>query len=386
MTENKKNKINLHHRKFFSVLFSLFGFVFISSFSATNSLYPPDIKDTIIVYDSVWQNDTLYIYETLHITVSVETTDSLENINEDSLQAEENFENNFVQEDDVVERDFLHPTNYFNPQIDKKSDKFLSLQDFSVGYEFMPVNFSVYNYSTASNSNFNDLLNNSLTPKFAYSTGFFAEIDKNNFAIQSGMYHTQFWERFYMIDEFTNIDTLININILQTTKWQVDTVYFLNLDSLLQGDTVWIPYFDSTKINYVDTNIVTTFDTTNTVYEYYSKNRYTYFEVPLIFSYNFNFQRFNIGLQAGVIASFLIQNRGLMFGNDGLVLLQKQIPRTKIFVSPYISFKAGYKITDNLSVYVSPFYRFPMQNFYSEELIFRKMSAYGAKFGIQYYF
>jgi len=362
---------------------SLFFFFIISSFSGNNNLIPPKTNDTIIVLDSVWQNDTLYIYETLHITVNTYDTvknDAIDTINEAVTEI------NSEIDLDLPERGFIHPTSISSAKYKTPLERILSFPTYTFGYDFSPMIFSNQTFFINENEEYKDLYINSLTERYVFSAGSFAELSRNNYLIESGFYFTRFFENFKFSESYETVTINNFYNYYDIINWNVDTIYFLNIDSLLLGDTVWIQYFDSTFTITQDSNFVTNYNVAKYNSNYNNKNLYTYFEIPIIFGYKFNYQNFNFSLKAGIITSFFISTQGFHISYKDKYIVSKNTNGdfAKVFYSSYLSSKIVYNLTPYFGFYVEPFYRFPLSVNRKNNLITNKLYAYGIKFGLQF--
>ncbi len=388
MQKKNKNK----PKYLFNLFIIIFVFFIISSFTKTNTFIPPKINDTIIVIDSVWENDTLYIYETLHITVN--TYDSLKNNLDSTTQEITNTDSNIINNLDnldtlnlnLPERGFIHPTSISRASYKTPFEKIISYPSYTFGYNLSLLNFSNSNVFIDNNAEYKELYNKSLTEKNALSVGGFVELSRNNYSLETGGYFTRFFEDFKFSESYETVNISTFYNFFEIINWKVDTIYFLNLDSLLLGDTVWMPYFDSTLIVSIDSNLTTNYDTTKYDSNYDTKNLYTYFEIPIIFGYDYKFNSFIFSLKAGIITSFFISTKGfnILYKNKYIVSKNENINFSKVFFSSYLSTKITYKITPSFGFYVEPFYRLPLTQSYYNSLITTRLTAYGVKFGLQY--
>ncbi len=387
--ENKKLKnraIYLVYRIFIFVIILLIMSAF--SFLPANRYIPPQINDTIVVYDSVWVNDTLFIYKNIYITFSV--TDS---VPEDNIANTDTLMNDVTESDslpdyDIVDRDFIYPTSISRASYKTPFERVVTFPNYTIGTEIMPMGFTALKQFSTTNNEIKTLYNNSLKQRQAFSTGGFVELTKNRYSIHLGTYSTKFYEKLNYSESSSEIFPISYYNIFDVLNWNVDTIMFLNLDSLLAGDTVWEPYYDTIKYTLKDSTFINTYDTITNNTKYNLTNTYTFFEIPIIFGYKINFNRFSFSFKAGIITSFFISSKGfnISYHNKYIVSKNEYLNFSKVFFSSYFSSKFAYKINPNIGLYFEPFYRFPLSKTYSNNLVVSKFTNYGVKIGVQYTF
>jgi hypothetical protein len=363
----KKNKISSRLKSISGILILLFLMHTLSSHkSFTISHQPPEIKDTIWVYDTIFQYDTIYIYETIHDTVFLHDTVKLSE-NTDSIPKEK--------------------TNYFFnfslkiPELKHKPKYYLG-PDISV---FMTDNFIMSNQST--NNDIYELYKNSFKLFPGVSLGLSFHVDYNNYILQTGINLTDFIEKFEFVNQNLKIDTLEFFEYFQNSLLDIDTIWYVDLDSLLQGDTIWKQHIDTTLLIFQDSILVTNYDTTINVISKRSYNHLSYFEIPLIFGYNFSFKKISIAPKAGIIIGFLSYTNGKIFnynGNFSIVDLQTECSFPIISFSTFLAVNLRYKINKKTFVYIEPFFRNNLSGTYYNEYFTKKYFSYGIKFGFSF--
>ena len=376
---HSKIKFNKKFRLLVLLIFP-FIFLFLNFSNIPSNILPPHVNDTIITYDSVWVNDTLFIYETIHITA-----DNNNNNSQDTILAEQDTTNYY----EYLSRGFINPTSFVFRKKQTLFNKIITFPDYTTNISTSIFNLSLLNANSNTDMDFNDLLNNSLSPRYGVSIGNSIELSKKNILLETGYAYTVLFEKFNFYKELIDIDTSSYYKIFDVSNWKVDTILFLNLDSLLIGDTVWMQYLDSTLITTQDSTFATDYDTITQTYNYDENNTYSYIDIPIIFGYDFSYKKFIFSVKAGIIGSFPVRTSGKSFSYlNGFEAknINEILNFRKIFFSTYTALGIKYRLGNHFGFYIEPFLRYPITHTYKNYTISRKYYSYGIKFGCQFYF
>ena len=172
-------------------------------------------------------------------------------------------------------------------------------------------------------------------------------------------------------------DTSYSTSIFQHQIAVYDTTWYIDLDSLVNGDTVWRYYVDTSYTTVYDTITVQNVDTTKKIYKYKSRNLYKRFDIPIFLSYNFDYQRFTFTPTLGVIFSILYYEKGKYVDEN----FNKAFVFRRLDLFFYTGFYASYKINDHFSLFLGGFSKFSYPYFYSYNEKRINFYSFGLSFG-----
>lgn len=276
----------------------------------TNTIYSQNI-DTTYVIDSLWRNDTLYIIKTAHIKIIIH----------DSIEKKENKKTIEPKENEIIRYPFFNHSDI--SQYKKKHS-----------IDFSPV----FGFGYFKSVNYNFLyLDTTTTPLLYGKFGIDVSYTKNYFSIISGIENTCLLEYFYFSHSWIDIKSSKKTKFTFKKFWKIDTIWFLDVDSLLAGDTVYVPYYDSTLQTIVDSQKITKYDTTKHTAEWNTINCLASISLPLIFKYNLDLNVNKIGFAAGVITNAYLLKKYKIANPD----INSYIPvyYTKLIFSAYLGFE-----------------------------------------------
>jgi len=199
----------------------------------------------------------------------------------------------------------------------------------------------------------------------SYSGGIMAGYKFNkNVLLKGGINFTSINEKFHIvIKDVKNTQTVITID----TVWNSDGTYNITRDT--------------------------------TIKEIYGKediqkiNTYSMIDIPLILGYQFKHNDFNLGLNAGIILNILSFQKGTMLNMNGEVESfdgnsdNPDIFNKNLGVSIYTSAYLGYRINDNVELFVEPKFRYFLKSFTNANYpLTQKYSKFGISLGPRYFF
>ena len=267
----------------------------------------------------------------------------------------------------------------------------LSSNHWFVGLNFSP-NYNKINYTVSNNENNNlvDKLKSSSNNNLAYSFG--ADIGYNfkNISLISGINYTQFNEKFNAEYEEINIKQINYWEYNNSTQTIYDTTNYINIDSLMQGDTTYVQIIDSTEITVTDSSLASENDTSITNKNMKYINKYKYIEIPLIIEYTFNrANKISPFIRTGLITGLHIKTQGFTYSTQNNQQLIENTDLPYIKANFWLLFGAGinYKLNDKFSVLVYPYYRYHLNSIIADKTYYRQsLNNMGINFGFRYKF
>jgi len=230
---------------FFLPFLCLFAFTFsINLSSFANFCKPPQVADTIFVYD------TIYVKEVVRDTVVI-------NIYGKDITKEKN-NNKIKPKKFKYSIDFLLATGITETSFSGKGryDQNIALKKSAI----------------------------SLLPGFSSSIMFNYNFKKKH-KFQIGLCFTEIREKFNYKSEAFDIKSTWSYLYYNTIVQKIDTIWFLDIDQLLHGDSVWVPYLYQYNTIKKDSIYSEKIDSTKLFYHDDIVNKYYYFEIPLIYGY-----------------------------------------------------------------------------------------------------
>ncbi len=238
------------------------------------TIFSQNRVDTTYTLDSIWRNDTLFIVKKMHLTVIIDN-------NETIIDTQKHSDNKQL------------PVNLQPVALEPVRKKFINYNNISLIYEL-----GFYNVVKSQTDEF---LENTLTNLYSNSFGLSFDVEQLFFRYSVGLMLTNYYEKFEFNDKWNVIDSAIQTIVDINSYWEVDTFWYLNLDSLLVGDTVWCPYYDSNQIVIYDTSYKTNYDTTKYQRYYNRINKLRFIELPIIAGFNYTYKRWTFSVSSGFI-------------------------------------------------------------------------------------
>ena len=149
------------------------------------------------------------------------------------------------------------------------------------------------------NSEFNNVVDyrKSLTdPAFSYSVGANLNYYWKNWLFQCGVAYTELTEKIKAQQQFKDVFSFDYYQYFNNGFFVNDTVWFLDMDSLLQnGDSIWLPgIINQTWQDHRDSTLQKGYDTITTNTYSTVKNKYSYFEIPVMVGFELRQNKFTI--------------------------------------------------------------------------------------------
>jgi len=334
----------------------------------------PQVPDTVLQYDTIYTYeiiyDTIFYYDTIYI------------------EEYEKMPAKFAHDIELNPFNYFSNTNFLNRDKDSTnlfSDRKWSFEIFTSGFG------GSYSYNTKdiNKNKLADIRDSSFSPKLGYNGGLNINFHINkNLMIQSGLAFSWYNENLNFYSKGSIMDTISDFTIQDSEIPQVDTIYFLNVDALVMGDSVFIQHYDTVMIPTTDTIPFSRYELKDTISQREGVYRMQYFEVPLIASYNFDWEMISISSKAGLITGFLYgYNRYEIYTDNSIFKsgIQEKKELKSINLSAYFSLSFEYQLDRHWSILGEPWLRIPITDFSESEGVVLKMRAQGIRVGIRYY-
>ncbi|MBT3208149.1 MAG: hypothetical protein HN704_04550 [Bacteroidetes bacterium] len=334
--------------------------------------------DTIIVYDTIYTYDTVFTYQTIHDTVFyydslfVDEIEKMKKIEHKKADLRANCYDNF-------DFDFRNSIIQKN-KIEKSNIDIIWAYGIKSYRASFPETNDLYKFREKAIQSAN-----SLNIGFKYNYNIWKKL-----SLSSGLSYSLSHDNFSFSYDNLNIDTSLVADIFENIHSNVDSVYFINIDSLFSmGDTIWETFYDTSYSYTFDTNYVEKYDTVFINHSKNAINKIEYLQIPLIASWYFNFGNLNFSLSSGIINEFLIRHKKYeVYFEDDLysTKLQTKNELQSYSLSLYISCLAEYKFSTQWSFLVEPYFKQSIFNLYKNDDYKLKTNISGLKTGLRYYF
>lgn len=205
-----------------------------------------------------------------------------------------------------------------------------------------------------------------------------------NILFQSGINVARFGEAYkYSYHVFLED---AHYDIFERGYYQTDTVWIVQVDSMLGGVTYLVPHLEQSWITTTDSTLVTSTDTLD-LGLITSQNQYTYVEVPLSLGYEVRRDKLTYTIKAGVTAGMFVDASGKTLSMDdihGVDNITGELPFNKFRYNATFGLGVAYDITSRIGVFGEFFYRHPLNYVYQPEYYFnQKLSYAGYKLGVR---
>ena len=367
--------------RFFIFLLTVLSVVSLSSFKPEINkkiqFKFSDTEDTIFIYDTIVYYDTTIIYDTLYIPPDNKYT-SIFNDSLLKLPKKMKFGEILMQDSNfLIIRKF-------------SKNKRKKINIFSLDLLFSPVySFQTFN-SDLIYKDVSEINKNAVNASMGSSLGLNLNFNKNYNTFSSGINITNFKINFSNVSILYHIDTVSKMQFIQRTEPVIDSIRLINIDTLIAtGDTLYYYFVDTTYNTFIDTNYVLTPDTTKEFYNDRSKNSYTFFEIPLLFSRNFYTPNFNFSPEIGIITSFFVNSKGKIVSLTNLFQTNnlKNEPKFAVVnLSVYAGIQFNYYITNRIDFVTSAYIRRNINSIYKDYPLISRFNSFGIKFGFRYKF
>lgn len=190
-----------------------------------------------------------------------------------------------------------------------------------------------------------------------------------------------------VVENSIRIDTLNQWNYFQREIVLYDTTWFINMDSLLVGDTVWVPYVETTTQYLNDSTITQKLDTTYQTKNTKNLNHYISLQIPFSVSYTlFSNNRFFVDVTGGATAGLLLHTSGKIISPEtGEIIDVEGFNNIDSWnFSLYGGSRVTWKITPLFSMYLSGGYCYGLSYFLTGNYYRVKHNDLSFSLGVSY--
>ncbi len=413
-------KINSKHKYFF-LLVILLNLLLTNSFNTKGQQITNDleiINDTVIVYDTVWEYET--VYDTVWIIDTVFVDNIVNNLKKMtpkkinylifspkySLEAEKTpITRTYKRKNRPAKRskyykfryDLKHKNRTANNNKKRKSKSVTSVTLNPFKGKFDPRVFSrgIYSidgyygfiFQNTQYSGHEDIINfiSSYTDLNGNEYGIRLNYNLFQYGVQTGIGILNLKENFDYIKTNYLIDSTKQTETISYTKTVTDTIMFIDIDKLLEGDTVWVEYYDTYDTLIIEDSIYYTYDTTTVNQEKSDIISHQLFEIPLIFTYDWAFGKTTIQLKLGGVNQFHLFSKGEIKSIDGNIgQVDKIITFTKYNFALYGGIGFLYDITNRWAVAADAYYKYPLRTFAETKGVVFIKQTFGINFSVKF--
>ncbi len=271
------------------------------------------------------------------------------------------------------------PTNRISKQYTNSGSLRIGITWFKPSINYSPRNNEV--------SDQVEKMNETHYAQNSYGLSFTYLYSKNKIGFETGLGFSQ-----YNMNSDYEYEKLVTDSSLQWEYFnkeitQIDTTWYLNLDTLLQtGDTLLIPNIDSTKVWVTDSTGKIIIDTSFVTAVSKIKYSYSFLEIPIIAHYTLSNKKLSVRVSAGLIPMFLISKAGnIYFPESGVVTNANDITFDFGFaLSFYGAAVFGYNLNENWTIFAEPYLKRNLFSIIYNEQIQLKTNSWGIKAGVSY--
>jgi hypothetical protein len=411
-----------NHSSYFIIIYLILTFVTTAISQNTYGQYSKNkemVHDTIFVYDTVWENETVYdtvwVYDTVFVDESLLGIKKLNPIEINRVES-------FPQETktQLISRTYspiqpLHPSLYKTNGSDKpikdkyltdsndnkfSSDEKLTLNPFKGVFDpsvFRNGTISLEGYSGtliqqtqyvfSSNNAKNQSLKDASTNLTGLEYGLRFNYNIHQLTIQSGIGISQLREKFNYSETKYQIDSIEQTTVINRLTTINDTLYFLDIDQLINGDSVWTAYVNKHDSIMAYDSIYFTSDTTMQITPKNVINTHYLLEIPLIFSWQWDYSRVAIRLKMGGVNQFHLFSVGKAYSDYDLVGNIEEVTHfTKYNFALYGGFAFSYNLTKHIGIGMDAYYKYPLRTFGESFNASLYKQSYGINFSVSYQF
>ena len=356
---------------------------FEGEYGRTEALWMKDItpvdvsvSDTIVYYDTVFIYDTIYVYESVYDTIFIYDTVYVYDIeklepNPASLQTELQADNqNFLPE---VPGDAYY-SKWQN----------VSFELFGSGFQHKNT-FPVPDDGEDLRSK--RIKSISENPGFSLGTNFNFHFSKNRY-FQTGLEYSRFTENVNLSYAYTLFDTSYNTLIEEYEQLHIDTIWFLNIDSLMLGDTVYMAYPDTSYLQQADTSIVSRVKRLDKEVHKNRISTWSYLEIPVLGAFQLRKNQWTMDFKGGIITGILIRHDRYMIYPAGELYELRELTSSEIsniVFNLYLSSNVAYQLNTHWTVLCEPYLKYPLAEINSQSPLIKTTQS-GLRLGMRYNF
>ncbi len=331
------------------------------------NLYGQNIfrTDTTFSIDSVWKNDTLFITRTMHLSVIVRDSVSKNKSEKDSIQ------NKNIR---IFEQQNPISYSFFSPSVPNIRNKYSTNKIFLIP-------FFRLSYSKAFYFPQNSYINNSIKTIGAFELGLNIQKQKKYLDYSCGVNLYSLLEKFSFRQTWADTSISYMQEIRDDSFWHVDTVWILNTDSLLVGDTVYFPYFDSSYIKHIDTLQIAEKKININNKETYKYNSFVILNFPISIGKHVYFDKYSLFVSAGLLTSIILNKKYKIPSQTENTYLPVKFP--KVYFSILANCRFEYKFTKKIYFWYGFDLNIPIKSMLKIDDNYKKIYQIGTSCGLK---
>ncbi len=375
-------------------------------------------EDTVYIYDTVWVYeavyDTIWVYDTIYMATALKQLNKMKPIEVKQIYYSP-FQYRILSLSEItnfkkqkpIKRNKLHKLRYDLKQKKKEPkrkkhsvnyDPKLTLNPNKGKFDLHVLSRGVYSleaysgpvfhntqYSNIANAESITRLNNSIMPLTGIEYGLLVNYNVFQYTVQTGVGLSQLRNEFYYTQININVDSTEYSKTISHIVTRTDTLNFLDIDALLNGDTTWVTYYDTYDTLIIEDSLYYTYDTSRTEQQETEINTHAFLEIPIIFSYEWAFSKIAFQLKLGGVNQIHLLSKGKSYSNTGNIEdINEVMNFTKYNFALYGGIGVVYNLKRQFGFGLNIYYKYPLRKYstsYSE--IINKQS-YGINISLRY--
>ncbi len=256
---------------------------------------------------------------------------------------------------------------------------------------YIRPNYSISRFNNTNASESQDISkinSDAYNPDYSYGFGLELSYQFKQLSLGGGLAYSQYTQDFNTIDKSLETQEIDFWTYSDMENWNVTNTSYLNLDSLLQGDTVMTVITDSTKYITQDSTLNTRTDSAWTEKAFAYKNMYQYFEIPLFIEYSFSrSKKWQPFMRVGLVTGIHIKSQAYYTDANGKVFDASVMPFAKFNFWAHFGLGLKYNLNKKISTSISMSYRYNLNAIVKDESNFNQnLDNLGVTISLQYHF
>jgi len=160
------------------------------------------------------------------------------------------------------------------------------------------------------------------------------------------------------------IDTTFPWNFFQREETVYDTTWFLDMDALLQGDTVWIPFVETSTVMVDDSLQTQKIDTSLSKRQISGSTSFLFLEIPVGLSYTFlDHNNWEASVYGGISAAFYMQQSGPLYSPEtGNIIADGVSEAVRLHFKGRVGAAVHYRLSSLSMIYLTAGYGTSLNN------------------------
>jgi len=244
------------------------------------------------------------------------------------------------------------------------------------------------NTNTSENQDISNINSNAHNPAYSYGFGLELSYQFKQVSLGGGLAYSKYAQNFNALEKSLETQEFDFWDYTYVENWDITNTSYLNLDSLLQGDTVITVITDSTKYITQDSTLNSRIDSAWLEKPFANKNIYQYFEIPLFVEYSFNRSKtWQPFIRVGLITGIYIKSKSYYTNTHGEIKDASTMPFTKFNFWGHTGLGIKYNLSNKISTYFSLNYRYNLNAIVKDKQYFNQhLDNVGITISLQYHF